>query len=144
MALTVTSATGRMQKNTHNAFTLIELLVVLLIISIILLMVFINAGDFGASRRQQLSADHFSHLLELASEQAILQHVIIGCGSDGKRYRFYILQKPDLNKGSRWQPLLNDPLLKPGHLPASMRKQFPVNQAQPQMIFTPSGERHAS
>jgi general secretion pathway protein H len=144
MASTVTSATGRMQKNTHSAFTLIELLVVLLIISIILLMVFINAGDFGARRKQQVSAEHFSHLLELASEQAILQHVILGCGSDGNTYRFYILQKPDLHQGSFWQPLENDPLLKPGQLPETMRKQFPLARPQPQMIFTPSGERHAS
>jgi general secretion pathway protein H len=99
------SVPGRTDAHQHRGFTLLELLVVLIIASILLGIVALNAMP-GNSQLLQDDAQRIALLLQAARDEAIVRNRPVAFEIDEQRYRFLIRQ----NDG--WQVLTNDALLR--------------------------------
>ncbi len=96
-----------------RGFTLLEVLVVVLIVGIVVGLL-VPAFTGTARRDLETEAQRLAALLRLASEEAVLQgqEYAVELAPDG--YRFLALGS------GGWQPV-QDPLLRPRELPASLR-----------------------
>lgn len=77
-------ATGMRAK---RGFTLIEILVVIVIIGVTISFAMLSFGDFGASRKAQVSAEQFISYLKLIQHQAILTDSTLGIRLDKEGYQ---------------------------------------------------------
>jgi general secretion pathway protein H len=99
---------------TQRAFTLIELMVVIVIIGIVLTFTTLSIGDGGKQQQLQQEAERLIALLQLASEESVMQAQELGVSFGAAQYQFWQLQATD------WQPLPNDDLLRTRKLPPGM------------------------
>ena len=99
------SVPGRTDARQHQGFTLLELLVVLVIASILLGVVALNAMP-GNSQLLQDDAQRIALLLQAARDEAIVRNRAIAFEIDEQRYRFLIRQNDS------WQVLTHDALLR--------------------------------
>ena len=100
-----TSVPGRTDSHRHQGFTLLELLVVLVIVSILLGAVALNAIP-GNGQLLQDDAQRIALLLQAARDEAIVRNRAIAFEIDEQRYRFLIRQNDS------WQILTDDALLR--------------------------------
>ncbi|MDX1404044.1 MAG: type II secretion system minor pseudopilin GspH [Woeseiaceae bacterium] len=96
----------------NRAFTLIELLVVIVIIAVISSVALLSLGILGDDRDLQREARRLSSLIELASDDAMIQGREFGLEIMRTGYRFVELD-PLLDQ---WHELLGDDFLRPRQL----------------------------
>ena len=104
-AMMPTSVPGRTDARQHHGFTLLELLVVLVIASILLGAVALNALP-GDGQLLLDDAQRIALLLQAARDEAIVRNCAIAFDIDQHRYRFLIRQNDS------WQALTDDALLR--------------------------------
>lgn len=134
-----------------EGYTLLELLVVLVLLGIILSFAVLSIGDGGRKDKLELEARRLQALFTLASEEAILQSMVIGVLLEPESYRF-LYHIPD-----GWQ-VLDGPMFRSYRLPENMNLQLYqsstrvtlttlINEldssTKPQLLFHPGGERSA-
>jgi general secretion pathway protein H len=100
-----TSVPGRTDAQQHRGFTLLELLVVLVIVSILLGAVALNAMP-GNRQLLRDDAQRIALLLQAARDEAIVRNHAIAFEIDEQRYRFLIRQNDS------WQVMTDDVLLR--------------------------------
>lgn len=103
-----------------SGFTLIELLVVVVIMGIISAMVLLSFGILGDDRALQQQARRLSSLLELATDEAVMQGRDFGLEFMQAGYRFVELD-PILNQ---WHEVTDDDLLRPRQLDEGMELEL--------------------
>lgn len=101
----------------HGGFTLIEILVVVAIIAIISAMLMIRLQPGSSRSALKTEVDRFDVLLELATEQAIIQGQSIGVEIKERGYRFYIYDPLQL----QWSSIDSDEVLRQRTLPGQFR-----------------------
>ena len=92
-----------------RGFTLIEVLVVVVIVGIVSGLVLFSFGVLGDDRSLQREARRLSSLVELASEEALMQGRDFGLEFTRTGYRF--LEHDPLTTG--WYEIVGDELLRP-------------------------------
>lgn len=127
-----------------DSFTLIEILVVLVVIAIVLAVALMSFGDFGASRRQQLSLLQLQASIKAAQLDAILQSEVLGLAITSMGYRYYDYQHNIDNSEASWQPLQHDHLSNlrafPSKITWSLITSTPTtNHNEPRIYFLPDG-----
>lgn len=128
----------------NDGFTLIEILVVLLIIAIVLAVALMSFGDFGTSRRQQLSLLQLKASIKAAQLDAILQSEVLGLDITPTGYRYYDYQHNLDNSVAYWRPLRHDHLSNlhafPSKISWSLTTSTPKAKPQePRIYFLPDG-----
>lgn len=99
----------RVPDHTRSGFTLIEVLVVVVIVGIISAVAILSFGVLGDDRSMQQQARRLSSLVQLASDEALMQGRDFGIEFTRTGYRF--LEYDALT--NRWYELLGDDLLRP-------------------------------
>jgi general secretion pathway protein H len=99
-----------------SGFTLIELLVVVVIMGIVSGMILLSIGILGDDRALQQQARRISSLLELATDEAVMQGRDFGLEFMQAGYRFVELD-PIFNQ---WHEVTDDDLLRPRQLEEGM------------------------
>jgi general secretion pathway protein H len=99
-----------------SGFTLIELLVVVVIMGIVSGMILLSFGILGDDRALQQQARRISSLLELATDEAVMQGRDFGLEFMQSGYRFVELD-PIFNQ---WHEVTDDDLLRPRQLDEGM------------------------
>jgi len=127
-----------------NGFTLIEIVVVIVIIGVILSFATLSIGSGGLEQKLEQEAQRLASLLQLASQEAIMQSKEMGVFFETDGYRFYVLQ------GQKWQALTEqDDIFRPRRLPIGMQtdirlegQPITLNQTNntPQLLILSSGE----
>lgn len=82
-----------------RGFTLVELLVVIVIISIMLGYLVVSIGSDGPDKLLKNEANRISTLIQMASEQALLQRNELGLYIGEEQYQFFQL------RDGEWAPL---------------------------------------
>jgi general secretion pathway protein H len=103
-------------KSKGRGFTLIELLVVVVIMGIVSAMILLSFGILGDDRALQQQARRMSSLLELATDEAVMQGRDFGLEFMQNGYRF-VEHDPVLD---RWNEVFDDDLLRPRQLEEGM------------------------
>lgn len=91
-----------------RGFSLLELLVVVVIIGILATMFTLSVGITSGDRELEREADRLQALLQLASEDAVLQGRELGLRFYPDAYEFSVLDPVE----GRWQVVSQDPLLR--------------------------------
>lgn len=108
-----TSASGRPVRRCHGSgFTLIEVLVVVMIIGIISAVVVLGMGNLGDDRELRNEAQRMTSLIEMASDEAMLQGRDFGLEIMLSGYRF--VEYDPLT--GRWSEIIGDDLMRPRRL----------------------------
>lgn len=105
----------------QTGFTLLELLVVLVIVGILLSFAVLSLDlrsekDIVVEESRRLAA-----LMQLASEEAIVQGRELAMQLDGDSYRFLLL-----NNKNKWQVIEKDEVLRERKLPEGLRAELVV------------------
>jgi general secretion pathway protein H len=102
--------------NRGSGFTLIELLVVVVIMGIVSAMVLLSFGILGDDRDLRQQARRMSSLIELATDEAVLQGRDFGIEFMEHGYRF-VEHDPLIDQ---WSEVIGDDLLRPRTLEEGM------------------------
>ncbi|MEX2496261.1 MAG: type II secretion system minor pseudopilin GspH [Woeseia sp.] len=100
----------------RDGFTLIEVLVVAVIIAVASAMILLSFGILGDDRALQQQARRLASLVELATDEALMQGRDFGLEFMQQGYRF-VEHDPALD---RWHELAGDELLRPRKLDEGM------------------------
>ena len=123
-------------------FTLLEVLAVILIIGIVISFASLSIGQ-NTSRIVQDETERLHGLIQLASEEAVLQGRELALEFDHDRYRFLELGTKD------WQPIEEDKMLRERPLPEAVRVKlmlegveasFEDKKKLPRIFILSSGE----
>lgn len=129
-----------------KGFTLIELLIVIVLIGIIGSMTMLSIGSGNQRDRQKQEAERLLQLLQLASQEAIIQGMPVALEYYRHGYRFLMM-----NNG-QWHTETQDALFMPRALHPQLfielkieKQAIPLyDQAKPvpdpQIVFTPDGD----
>lgn len=127
----------------NSGFTLIEILVVLIVIAIVLTVALMSFGDFGASRKQQLSTLQLKTSIKSAQLDAILTSTVLGLTVTQTGYRYYHYQYDADNNSASWHPLPHDNLSSSDVFPLgttlSLITSIPTMKNNPRIYFLPDG-----
>ena len=93
-----------------KGFTLIEILVVLVVIGIVLAVALMSFGDFGVSRKQQLTVLQLKASMASAQLDAILKPTVLGLEFTKTGYRYYRYDYDATINQAAWLPLQHDNL----------------------------------
>ena len=126
-----------------QGFTLIEILVVLVVIAIVLAVALMSFGDFGASRKQQLSLLQLKASIKSAQLEAILKPEVLGLVVTQTGYRYYAYQHNANNSEASWLPLEHDHLSDihafSSTVTISLIASTPKTKNEPRIYFLPDG-----
>lgn len=103
-----------------TGFTLLELLVVLVIVGITLSFVVLSLGLRSDRDILAEEARRIATLMQLASEEAVVQGRELAMQFDGTAYRFLVLDK------DRWQAMTADDIWRERRLPAGLDVELVV------------------
>jgi general secretion pathway protein H len=117
---------GRQPRLTQG-FTLLELLVVLLIIGIVVSLATLSVGG-NENRALRDEAQRLSALLELASQEAVLNGREMALQVDAQGYEFLIYDA----ENEEWVPLEDDDVFRSRELPEGMQLSAVVEGQQPE------------
>lgn len=129
-----------------KGFTLIELLIVIVLIGIISSMTMLSIGSGNLRDQQRQEAERLLQLLQLASQESIIQGMPIGLEFFQHGYRFMMMDN------AQWHSEQVDTLFKARALHSQLMINLQVekqpvllhDQANvksiPQIIFTPDGD----
>lgn len=99
----------------ERGFTLLEIVVVVFIIGIILSFATLSIGDRGRLQTVQTEAQRLTTLLELASQESILQAKEFALQITQDGYLFLVFED------NEWHVIEGDPVLRERHLPVGMQ-----------------------
>jgi general secretion pathway protein H len=132
-----------------RGFSLLELLVVLVILAIMAATAMLSLGDFGGDDQMEREAQRLIALLQLASEEALLQGRDFGLYVEEDRYLFLGYGRDSLS----WLPLDSDPSFRERLLPEGVYFALTVEdqevvlepfedetELEPQVAILSSGE----
>lgn len=130
-----------------RAFTLIELLVVLVIIGIVITIGFLYLTGFGLNAKAKETAAQLKQVMQVATEQAIMQPATLGMRIDRHGYRFFQSTVEDVSGKPKWVPLVDDQLSRPKAFDSRLSitvktKHFDGDLDDvklPEIVFFPSG-----
>lgn len=113
-------AVRSVEKKRGSGFTLIELLVVVVIVGIISGMLLLSFGVLGDDRALQQQARRLTSLIELATDEAVMQGRDFGIEFMQQGYRF-VEHDPLLDQ---WNQIVGDELLRPRQLEEGMELEL--------------------
>lgn len=94
----------------HRGFTLIEVLVVMVIIGVLITFAVLAMGDGGKRDKLREESKRLAALIDLASDQAVLEGREWGMHVAGDGYLFMVLQN------GKWQEANGDDMFRARHL----------------------------
>jgi len=92
-----------------HGFTLIEMLVVVVVIGVIATFMQLDSGQFNQSRKVEAEARRLFRVMQLASEEAILESKEMGVRLSDANYTFYIWNAD----GHSWNAVTEDKVFHP-------------------------------
>ncbi|HKJ07577.1 MAG TPA: type II secretion system minor pseudopilin GspH [Gammaproteobacteria bacterium] len=129
-----------------RGFTLLELLVVLVIIGIVASFAVLSVGDGGRSAEVKREAQRLASLLQLVSQQAVMQSRNYAVQFDSDGYTFLELDEST----NHWKPVKDDRTLRARKLPDGLRLEVHIQnqpgerlghkRARPMVMLLSSGE----
>ncbi len=126
----------------ERGFTLIEILVVILIVGIAASVTLLAFGDFGASRRVQLSAEQFVNYIKLVQQRAILEMNTLGINVNKEGYGTYRFVE-----AKTWEPMPGKGLFHwqtfPKNILVTLKTTIKNNSKLPDIIINPTGNMSA-
>ncbi len=124
----------------NRGFSLIEILVVMTIIGISFGFALLAFGDFGADKRIAMSAERFTHTLNLARHQAILDSSTLGIKFNGREYQIVRFTPPN-----QWQTISERGVFAKHSFPENSQIGFDSayrkSKNLPDIIIHPSGDQ---
>ena len=130
----------------RTGFTIIELLVVLVIIGIMMSFAVLSVTTGDPPNSPKFIIKRLKTLMDLTSEEAILQSKEIGIEFSTSRYRFYLW------KADKWQTMTEDKIFRPREIPEILDIELHLDgqniileekegkEPQPQIAFLSTGE----
>lgn len=119
---------------TKRGFTLIEILIVMLIITISTGYAIYAFGDFGASRRANMTAEQFMDFVKLVQYQSILEMNTLGVEVNAKGY-----QALRFTTNGGWQAIKNVHIYQWHAFPEKIRVTI-KSTSTPAITVTPAGD----
>ncbi|MGB1582125.1 MAG: type II secretion system minor pseudopilin GspH [Nevskiales bacterium] len=112
----------------HQGFTLIEIIVVVLIIGIVVSFATLSVSGRSQQDRLNNEARRLAELMQLASDEAVLQSMELGLRSKnaGTAYEFLVL-----GEEGRWNPYELDGPLRERRLPSGINMSIVAEGFQP-------------
>lgn len=139
-------AVGRPAGAGNRGFTLLELLVVLVIIGIVVSFAVLSVGDGGRAAVVKREAQRLEGLLQLVSQQAVMQSRNYAVEFDPDGYSFLELDQST----NRWTPVKDDNTLRARKLPQGLTldvhlqdqpgQQLGRKRHKPMVMLLSSGE----
>lgn len=122
-----------------QGFTLIEIIIVIIIISVVLSFVTLSIGKSGQLKQE---VQRLTSLLQLASQEAVMQAKEMGISFDDNTYQFYVLENKTWNVITA-----SDNIFRPRKLPLNIDVEIFLegdsiqkNSDLPQLLILSSGE----
>lgn len=94
------------RRTANRGLTLMEILVVLVIVGIIAGLAVLSAASLGGDTPQEKTARRIASLLQLASQNAVMESQQYGLAIKPHSYRFYIY------KNNQWKPITDKPIFR--------------------------------
>lgn len=95
------------RRRANRGLTLMELLVVLVIIAVVAGFAVLATASLGGDTPQERTARRVAALVQLASENAVMEGRQYGLEIKPHTYRFFLYD------GTTWQPITGDPTFRP-------------------------------